>query len=264
MISTKCTLIVPFFNESKRWNETYWQELLQEGFNLIFVDDGSTDKTKDIISSFAKSENDVDCLFLKVNVGKANAVRQGLLQGLATKSECSLFGYLDADAAFAIGDIVNLHSISEQNSNLDIDAFWSSRVKLLGNAISRNFTRHYISRILTTYIAHDIPNFPYDSQSGLKLFRKSKELSSSLVDKFETRWFLDLELMLRLLRLNSNYKICEIPVSEWTDKIGSKIKYSEVINVLVEARFIRSNLKSNRLLMKKDRIRGNFRWTQIR
>ena len=43
------TLIVPTFNESKRWNHEYWQQLLEvEDLHLILVNDGSVDETMQI------------------------------------------------------------------------------------------------------------------------------------------------------------------------------------------------------------------------
>ncbi len=98
----KITIIVPCYNEEdvldsfyaeiKKWfNDKY-------DMNLLFVNDGSKDKTLEIIRNFAKNDNKVKYISFSRNFGKEAAMQAGL-------EKCK-----DKDAVI-IMDVVNQHPL---------------------------------------------------------------------------------------------------------------------------------------------------------
>ncbi len=229
------TLVVPVYNEEFRWNHQYWTSLLQSGdVRLLFVNDGSTDGTGPILRDFAQSNSESLVIDLSVNVGKSEAIRAGFRVAIEDKSE--LIGFLDADGAFDIQEVQSV--IAQFNQKFfelnAIDAVWSSRVKLLGSNIVRDDSRHYIGRIIHTVIGLWFEELPYDSQSGFKLFKSTPELCSAVSKPFRTRWFVDLELLIRLRTLKSSLSIIEFPIQNWCDISGSKIRLTSIFVVVVD------------------------------
>ena len=240
-------LVVPCFNEYSRWDSSYWQELTAPGtIDVLFVDDGSSDKTRSALRSTADATGG-HVLELDRNVGKAEAVRQGLLH--ATGQQFEIVGYLDADGAFPAPEVTRLAECATRlvlGEKPDYEAVWSARVLMAGRDIRRRSQRHYLGRIITTLIApwHGYPI--YDTQSGYKLFRNSTALTACLQRPFETRWFPDVELLQRWKQLNAQpLRIWEEPVGGWRDIAGSKMNVREYKQVLHDLnRIYRSRVRS--------------------
>lgn len=250
--SSRVQLIIPLFNEASRWNSTYWQEVAEiPEIELTFVNDGSSDATHEKLKEFARS---LPCTVIDLpsNVGKANAVRIGLQAAL--KSAAGGVGFMDGDGAFAVGDIQAMVEefrarASDPGDELTpvVDAVWSSRVALAGRDIRRRFSRHYLGRVIATMISPGIPNVPYDTQSGFKLFRSSQTLGECLDQPFRTRWFMDVELLQRWWQITGRpMNVWEVPLMSWKDVPGSKVTMrnaaivgTEITRIMVHTRRIR-------------------------
>jgi glycosyltransferase involved in cell wall biosynthesis len=254
-------VVVPCFNESKRFSVSYWNQMLATlpEVKWLFVDDGSTDSTKDMLSNFC-AEHGGSVLALNQNQGKGNAIRLGFKELVNADQEVSYLGYLDSDGAFSIPDVQRLILLSiqkdEVGGNFPWDVFISSRVAMAGRKINRKIARHYLGRVIATYLTQGWKGAPYDSQSGFKIFRLNQSLNDALEDTFKTRWFVDLELISRLEMGTSNsLRIWEEPLNFWTDVDGSKIHLRHMFSIIKEARFVRKQVK-NFL-----RIKRSLTWT---
>lgn len=222
-------MIVPCFNEEKRINLDYWNKLAElPNVHWIFVNDGSSDGTKSLLNQIENSS----VINLESNSGKAEAIRKGILETFnKDQSEIFQFGYLDADSAFEIEDIKNVIKLSFSKEST-YDSYWGSRVALSGRHIYRNNLRHILSRILITIFGYRLGNLPYDPQTGFKIFKFSNEQMAIFDKNFLTKWFLDLEILLRFKAVNKkDMKIWEEPVNSWKDIEGSKIRGLEIITV---------------------------------
>ena len=103
--TTKLSIVIPAFNEEHRLPELF--RALRgfngkpEDFEIIIVDDGSTDKTAEIGEDFLR---DFNCkggvISLPKNLGKGNALREGVL---LTDSPFLLT--VDADMATDLSDL---------------------------------------------------------------------------------------------------------------------------------------------------------------
>ena len=227
------SIIVPCYNEELRFDLNYFQslnkKLLNSGVELVFVNDGSTDGTLDILKKISFNPR---ILNLNKNVGKAEAIRKAMIQEISINDKI-IFGYLDSDGSFDLNDIsifVNDFVSNKKLQNYKILS--AARVKLAGTSIDRKTHRHVIGRLITSILNLKFENKVYDPQSGFKLFRRSNELIEAFSKPFITRWFIDMEIM-------NHYKyhknsIIEMPVSSWVDTPGSKIVAKEYFRIFFE------------------------------
>ena len=233
-------LVVPCFNEEHRLKKEYFYSLISElqkfDFELFFVNDGSKDSTAQILDDFTAHGSTV--LHLKKNVGKAEALRQGFIATQKNHPECGIYGYLDADAAFRISDVLCLvNAIIQSYSDKRVLMLSGARVSLAGSDIRRSKFRHLIGRVIVTYLNLSGFNRMYDPQSGLKLIRVESPHQLSMEENFKTRWFVDLEILERLKTFS--VEVIEVPVKSWTEVGGSKLKPIHVLNVLHEILIIK-------------------------
>jgi glycosyltransferase involved in cell wall biosynthesis len=217
------TLVVPCHNEASRLDVEAFTNLGRqlEG-RVLFVDDGSTDATADILDAARRRCGQVvDVLTLPRNRGKAEAVRAGLLA--AVRDGTRLVGYFDADLATPPAEIARLFAYAD--SRPDLVAVLGSRVRLLGTSIDRHEWRHLLGRLWATgaSAALDLP--VYDTQCGAKVFQVGPELSTAIVEPFKTSWAFDVELLARLCRGGVHASaLAEVPLNEWRDVAGSKLR----------------------------------------
>ena len=230
---TSLTLVVPLYDEASRWDEIYWTEVSRiPGISLIFVNDGSTDTTAELLLNFC-AHNSGQYLNLPRNVGKSEAIRAGMVRALGGDSE--LIGFLDADGAFAVEDVNKFHKIGlEKLLSGNFHSLWSSRVLLSGRQIQRSLHRQWLSRVVATLIGTQYPSLPYDTQSGFKIFTKEILGGEVLDSPFVTRWYLDLELFARATIANPNFLVWEEPVTTWKDIKGSKISRGQIVLIVKE------------------------------
>jgi dolichyl-phosphate beta-glucosyltransferase len=243
----KIILVVPCFNEEIRFEAEYFSKILeQDGVEILFVNDGSTDKTASIIEKFcAEHKSLTDFVDLPKNRGKANAVRAGV--NLALSSGTGYVGFIDADGAFPI-HVVKQGVNSVRKLGMAHNSYWFSRVMLAGSKIERNHSRHYVGRILITLLTINLKNCPYDTQAGFKIFTNNLSTSKIFLEPFRTSWLFDIEIFLRMIKNGLDKEIKEIPVEAWKDVAGSKIQMRNSIKILREVLIIWSIRK--KLLLK--------------
>ena len=93
-------LIVPCYNEEESLKPFYEaivkvRTQLRSTLSLILVDDGSNDKTMDIMRDLAEQGPHVHCISLSRNFGKEAAMYAGFCR--AAKSHASYYGVIDVD-----------------------------------------------------------------------------------------------------------------------------------------------------------------------
>lgn len=243
--SPRIGIVVPLYNEEKRFDLEYWSKLTQSSMcDWLFIDDGSSDETPKLLGSLIQLPS---CSFVGLemqahNLGKAETIRRGLLKfhEMGYSSD-DFVGFLDADSAFPIEEVgrlirlvSSLNAPPPTNYLHPVDALWSSRVALAGRQIERNLQRHFLARILHTLIAVRHPRLPYDTQSGFKFFRASESLFLVLSEKFRTRWFFEIEILLRYRNRGFSLNVREEPLEAWKDIANSKIQGRELIRVASE------------------------------
>lgn len=248
MPAPRAVIVVPCFDEANRLDSAAFASFAGAPLTLLFVDDGSRDKTREALDALcAKLPGQARAMSLQVNSGKAEAVRRGMLAALADGAE--VVGYLDADLATPPREMVRL--LAELASRPE-KAFLAARVGLLGTTIHRRATRHYMGRVFATLASMVLRLRVYDTQCGAKAFRRTPALEAALAEPFSGRWAFDVELIGRLLAgapgapglAESDF--VEVPLHEWTDVPGSKMRLSAMAGMGVELWRIRRALGRRR------------------
>ena len=222
-------ITVPCYNEGDRLKSDAFIEFVRQHHDIIFifVDDGSTDNTAQVLEAMSKSEpRNVRLITFKTNHGKGEAVRQGTLSAIA--SGARYVGYWDADLATPLSAILDF--LQELKRKSDLLLVMGSRVQLLGRCIVRKRYRHYLGRIFATFASVILRLPVYDTQCGAKLFLASEPVALAFRDPFISRWIFDVEVIARLIfrtRLDGHLAIYEYPLLEWYDVAGSKIRFKD-------------------------------------
>ena len=243
-------LIVPCHDEAARLAPAEFLALARSrpDLSLVFVDDGSTDGTAGVLEAIQRAAPDrIAVLRLPANVGKGEAVRQGMVSALSAGARA--VGYLDADLSTPAAEMVRVVDALDESG---AGAVLGSRVRLLGRAIERRPLRHYLGRAFATLASMALRIPVYDTQCGAKVFRAGPALRAALSRPFRTRWIFDVELLERLLaggggaRGLSQGDFLEVPLREWRDVGGSKLRARAMIGAGFQllALVVRSRLRS--------------------
>eukprot|EP01080_Neovahlkampfia_damariscottae_P002081 gene2081-1953_t len=217
------TIVAPAYNEEERvcsmLDETlqYLEKRQKEDskftFEIIVVNDGSKDKTIDVVQKYIEKKDQgrdvLRLLDLKQNRGKGFAVKQGII-----KSRGKFILMADADAATDINDL------SKLEKNLKDVAIGSRAHLTKENQVKRNFFRNIISNTshkLTRYVAGIY--VAEDTQCGFKLFKR--EIAKVLFLNLNSdRWCFDVDVLHIAQKLK--YDVKEIGVN-WMEKDGSHL-----------------------------------------
>lgn len=215
--------IIPFFNEEKRINLEYFHNIFSTNLNISFllINDGSTDNTLQCLIDNFKLYPNVIIKDNKINIGKANTIKKGFQ--ISQNLNCNYVGFFDADFATPFTEFIRLLNIA-QDQNIDI--VFGSRIMLYGNDIIRNTYRHYLSRIIITFLNFYFNLKIYDTQCGCKVYKKTViEIISKEV--FVSKWLFDIEIFLILKKSLSKLNMLEVPLLKWHEVPGSKIKIKD-------------------------------------
>lgn len=228
-VEPRSVMIVPCFNESQRLNTKAYIDWALEHPTIAFyfVDDGSDDQTFEILKEMtSKVPSQLFAYQLKENQGKAEAVRQGIHHAL-NKLNPDHFGYWDADLATPLHEIPRFVDILDQRP--DVSIVLGSRVKLLGRRIERNPLRHYLGRIFATAASLTLRLRVYDTQCGAKVFRNTLATRTPFEQPFTAQWVFDVQMLQRYIQGAPADSIVELPLMEWMDVAGSKVKPTDFL-----------------------------------
>jgi dolichyl-phosphate beta-glucosyltransferase len=210
------SVVIPAFNEARRL-PPYLDDVVAffegrgEPYEVIVVDDGSTDGTPDLVEARARQAPALRLLRLPRNAGKGAAVGAGML---AARGDFRLFA--DADGATPIAELKRLEPALAAGADVAI----GSRV-LADPAVSVSAEPHRVAagRVFNWLVARLGLRGIADSQCGFKAF--GARAAEDLFGRLRTAGFgFDVELLLRARA--AGYRIAEVPVN-WADQAGSKV-----------------------------------------
>ncbi len=238
--SEKTVVVVPCYNEELRFPKQSYLDFVRQvsGFKFLFVDDGSTDNTFQILSDIkAKEPNRFEILKLERNSGKAEAVRQGFVSGMNDFS-IEFLAFWDADLATPLKLLLDFMTVFQERS--EIEMVIGARVKLMGRNINRHAYRHYLGRIFATFASLVLNLSIYDTQCGAKVFRVTPMLKKIFNRPFKSKWIFDVEILARYMKekqitsSETGNLIYELPLSEWQDVAGSKLRLKDYLTACLE------------------------------
>jgi dolichyl-phosphate beta-glucosyltransferase len=211
------SIVIPAYNEATRL-PLYLDQLVSYCtssrwvYEIIVVDDGSSDNTSDVAASYASRFAHLHVIRLEENRGKGYAVKKGLLQ-----SAGELRVFLDADGSVHPEEMEkNLHYLLEEG----YDLFIGSRVlKGEGAVLKVKWYRRFIGMVFNFLVHTLLFKGIEDTQCGFKIFKK--EVVGPLFSRcYLERFGFDIEIL--YLAHKMGYRIKEGSVS-WHHVGGSKI-----------------------------------------
>ena len=216
MSSPEYSIVIPAYNEAARilvTLEAVIECVRRRGWDteVIVVDDGSRDRTVEIVRAFAATAPEVRLLKNAGNRGKGYSVRSGMLQALG---EVVLFS--DADLSAPIDEAEGLFKAIAEGADIAIGSRWLERAR---QTIRQPLYRRFFGRCFNA-VTRAIMGLPYaDTQCGFKAFTRAAAHTIFTRQRVE-RWGFDPELL--FVANKFKLRTVEVPV-EWAHDHRSKI-----------------------------------------
>jgi glycosyltransferase involved in cell wall biosynthesis len=223
----KLSIVIPTYNEEKFIEKTLKRVVEADTLGLkkeiIIVDDGSTDKTPQIIDKlkrkYSKKDSKIITVKKRVNQGKGAALKTGFLK---TTGDVALVQ--DADLEYNPDDYPRLLSPFIKNS---ADVVYGSR--LFTNRPHRVlYFWHSVGNKFLTLLSNMFTNLNLtDMETGYKVFRG--DLIRNLAKNLESKRFgFEPEITAKISKI-ADLRIYEIGISYWgrTYSEGKKIGWRD-------------------------------------
>jgi len=241
------TIVVPAYNETERLPEMMAETIKhltsptlkgRRTFEIVVVDDGSSDGTSAAALKLAKSYPtcDIKVVTLEKNIGKGGAVRHGML---FSGGERLLMA--DADGASRIQDLEELWKSMDTIAPKKAPGMVvGSRAHLVKTeaVVKRSLLRNVLMYGLHTILRIVGVGHIRDTQCGFKLFSRSAAQQIFPAQHLPT-WIFDVELLLLAKQLR--IPVAEVPI-EWHEVAGSKLNVvTASIQMLRDLLIVRAN-----------------------
>ncbi len=242
--SIKLSIIIPVFNEEKFVNKLFFQ--LKNYFNennieIIFVDDGSTDSSFDILKDL-KHKNQYKFIFdivkIDINSGKGKAIQTGL-----KKSRGKFILLQDADLELDTRDAREMYDMITNNG--EIQCIFGSRYRSGKLKKNNYFFNSLIGKINSLIFNIFFAQSLSDVHCGLKiLHRNVVEKIKLTVNDFG----IEIDLASQIVR--NNFTIYEFGVSYFfrSKAQGKKITWIDGVKsfyYLIKSRFFDNSVSTN-------------------
>ena len=157
------SVIVPALNEGEGLN-SFYDELIKylpkisKTYELIFIDDGSSDTTLDVMKTLAQKDTNIRILSFKKNRGKADALALGF-----SEAKGELIFTMDADLQDKPSEMQKF--IDKNKEGADVVCGWRKKRKDTSKMVVISKFFNWLNRVLFGLQLHDI-------DCGFKLFTK--------------------------------------------------------------------------------------------
>jgi len=217
------SIIIPVFNEEQNISQLYNEITsvmidFDKDFEIIFVDDGSNDKTYGNLLEIQQNDHHLKIIKLIKNFGQTSALQAGI-----DISKGEFIITMDGDLQNDPKDIPSL--IHELDRGYDVITGWRYKRKDI-------FSKRFVSRIANFLRKQILKDRINDSGCGLKAYRKECFQKINLYG--ESHRFIP-----AILSING-YKIKEIKVNHRPRKYGkTKYNYTRTFNGFLDMLLIR-------------------------
>ncbi len=169
------SIVVPIYNEEKNINnffkefDEFTKNTLENNLELIIVNDGSTDQSKEMISFWSQKNSKIKHKVINnlSNSGYGNALKKGILN---SSNDCIVI--IDCDQTYKFSD---LKMLIDEFDNGDFDMLVGSRIASMKKKNFyylnfKNIAREFIRLFASFMTQRNIK----DINSGLRIFKKNK------------------------------------------------------------------------------------------
>lgn len=195
-------------------------------YEIIAVNDGSTDETETEIFKASKNDNHIRCISYSKNGGKGHAIRTGIEEAVGR-----YIAFLDADLEIPPE---LLKDFMRRMKNSDADIVIGSKLhpeSKLEYPLSRKIMSYGYYLILKAMFHMNL----HDTQSGIKMFKKEviKPIAKDLVTE---GYAFDIEILAKATECG--FKIVEAPIevifSREKEEDGRRIGFKDIFSVFGE------------------------------
>ena len=215
------SIIIPVYNEEASISEIFKKvhalDLKDLGKEILIIDDGSTDETKEILKGFLKHKN-VKVITHQSNFGKGRAIRTGI-----EHSKGDIIAIQDSDLEYDPNQLPELISHIVKGE----DVVYGSRFK---GSVENMAFHFYIGNKFLSLATRILYHTPIsDMETGFKIFKRRVLEGIHLEsDGFD----IEPELTAKIIR--RSYKILEVPIKyRAREKEEKKITFIDGIRALV-------------------------------
>lgn len=195
-----------FLNKVLRFSEQF-----PEKNEIIVIDDGSSDRTSEIVLELSASHENLKLLRLPLNKGKGFAIKSGI-----ASSQGSIVAFSDADGSTPIEEIERHWNYFSEN----IDIVIGSRVlKDDASQVDALIYRRAAGAVFNFMVHRFLMDDFKDTQCGFKMFRREAAVELASRQRLDGFGF-DMEFL--YLAKHLGMKLKEVPVS-WHHVNGSKV-----------------------------------------
>lgn len=204
--------IIPLYNEEQSLKILYDRltknlRLIDKQYEIIFIDDGSTDTSLSILKQLESKDSSIRIYSFRRNQGKSEALSLGF-----QVAEGNTMVTLDADLQDRPGEIKKL--IEKSKHGYDLVSGWRKDRK-------DNFRIRFGSKVFNVIVGMVWGTKLHDYNCGLKVY--SKELAKSL------RLYGGMHRFIPLLAHEQGFRITELEVSHDKRQFGkSKYGFSKI------------------------------------
>jgi glycosyltransferase involved in cell wall biosynthesis len=201
----KLSFVIPVYNEDQSLKQLYSEIIENNGnrkYEIIFVDDGSTDRSFEIMQELAKEDKNVKIIRFRKNFGKA----VGLQLGFDAATGDIIFT-MDADLQDDATEIPSF--IKKLDEGYDLVTGWKKKRK---DPISKTCPSKLFNSIVSSSFGLKL----HDFNCGFKAYRKG------VIEELDI--YGEMHRYIPALAHAKGFKVAEIPVHHRSRKFG-KSKY---------------------------------------
>lgn len=244
----KVALIIPVYNSADILPRTLQQ--LQDFFKdraylaeIIFVDDGSGDESKEMIREFAQNSGlKVRLLAQEKNAGKGQAVKAGVG---SVANDIDYIFFSDDDLPFGLGPFDEMYQQLAADASLDF--ITGDRTLVAQNnpyPLHRRIGSYAYGLLMPPAVRIKFP----DVHAGIRAYKTAVAKKIFSLTK-NSRWSFDPEIF--AIAINNDFKVVKVSVRFLAHVKGTRFRIKDYLNVAWELVKLRVNNRLGRYRLKK-------------